>query len=182
VQRVVLVVRPEDRDAVAAVVAPVLGSREVWVVDGGAERHDSEWAALRVLAADIDAGELDVVAIHDGARPLASADLHRRVLDAAHRTGSAVPVLEVGPLSRRDGSPVASRLGAVQTPQAFAAVPLLAAYREADRLGFRGTDTAACWEEYVGTAVTAVPGDAGNLKVTFPEDVALAEELLSRRG
>lgn len=182
VHRIVLVVRPEDRAPVEEAVAPWLGGHDIWLTDGGAERHDSEWAALRVLAADIDAGELDVVAIHDGARPLASADLYRRVLDAAHRTGSAVPVREVGPLSRRNGSRVATRLGAVQTPQAFAAVPLLAAYREADRLGFRGTDTAACWEQYVGTPVTAVPGSAANLKVTFAEDVALAGELLTRRG
>lgn len=182
VQRVVLVVRTEDREAVAQAVAPALGEREVVLVDGGTERHDSEWAALRVLAADIDAGAIDVVAIHDGARPLAPVALHRRVLDTAHRTGAAVPVRPTGDLSRRDGSRLGMRLGAVQTPQGFAAAALLDAYRRAEADGFRGTDTAACWERYVGTPVTAVAGDATNLKVTWAEDVALADQLLGGPG
>ncbi|MGN6250396.1 MAG: IspD/TarI family cytidylyltransferase [Marmoricola sp.] len=182
VHRVVLVVRGEDREAVAEAVAPVLGSHDLWVVEGGAERHDSEWAALRVLATDIDGGAIDVVAIHDGARPLAPAALYRTVLDTAHRTGAAVPVVATGPLLRRDGTRLGARVGAVQTPQAFSAVPLLAAYRQAAIDGFRGTDTAACWERYAGTPVTAVPGTAGNLKITWPEDVGLAGALLSARG
>ena len=52
VRRLVLVVRPEDRGAVEQAVAPHLGDAEVLVVDGGATRHASEWAALRVLGAD----------------------------------------------------------------------------------------------------------------------------------
>ena len=75
VRRLVLVVRPEDRAAVEAAVAPHLTDREVLVVDGGATRHASEWAALRVLAPDIEAGEVDVVVVHDGARPLAGRPL-----------------------------------------------------------------------------------------------------------
>lgn len=181
VERLVLVVRPEDRDDVEAAVAPVLGERDVWLVDGGAERHDSEWAALQVLAPEVGAG-VDVIAIHDGARPLASAQLFREVLDTAHRTGAAVPVVAAGPFSHRDGRPEARRLAAVQTPQAFAAGPLLEAYRQAATDGFRGTDTAACWERYVGTPIATVPGSPRNLKVTFVEDLPLAEELVSPRG
>src|SRR5687768_1751924 len=66
VRRLVLVVRPEDRAAVEAAVAPHLGDREAIVVDGGATRHASEWAALRVLAPDITSGEVDVLVVHDG--------------------------------------------------------------------------------------------------------------------
>ena len=75
VRRLVLVVRPEDRAAVEAAVAPHLGEREVLVVDGGSTRHASEWAALQVLADDIASGEVDLGAVHDGARPLAGLDL-----------------------------------------------------------------------------------------------------------
>ena len=71
VRRVVIVVRPEDRAAVGEAVAPHLGDREVLVVDGGSTRHASEWAALQVLAPDVEAGEVEVVVVHDGARPLA---------------------------------------------------------------------------------------------------------------
>jgi 2-C-methyl-D-erythritol 4-phosphate cytidylyltransferase len=180
VHRIVLVVRPEDRGAVRDAVAPHLGAHDLWVVDGGAQRHDSEWHALRTLAVEIEEGELDVVAIHDAARPLAKEALWRAVIDTAAEHGGAIPVRPVPQLSRRDGTLAPGGLVAVQTPQAFRARELLAAYRRADEDGFVGTDTAACLERYADIAVVGVPSSAVNLKVTFPEDVELAESLLSR--
>lgn len=177
VRRLVLVVRPEDRGAVEAAVAPHLGDREVLVVDGGATRHASEWAAIRVLATDIVAGEVDVVAIHDGARPLAGVDLWAAVVAAAAKHGGAIPVVPVADLVRADLTPVAGSLGAVQTPQAFRADDVLAAYRAASEDGFDGTDTAACITAYRDVRIAAVPGSPLNVKVTFPEDVDLAVEL-----
>ena len=70
---------------------------------------------------------------------------------------------------------VEGELGAVQTPQAFRAGDLLAAYRAAADDGFEGTDTARAWRRTAMSAIAAVPGSPLNLKVTFPEDVALAE-------
>lgn len=182
VHRLVVVVRPEDHDDVAEALTPVLGTHDLWLVPGGAQRHDSEYAALRALARDIEAGDLDVVAIHDAARPLAPAELFRRVIDAAAEHGAAVPSLPAGTLSRADGTGPRTDLAAVQTPQAFAAGPLLECYRKADLDGFTGTDTAACLERYAGLAAHSVRGLPENLKVTFPGDLAVAAELLSRRG
>ena len=182
--RVVLVVRPEDRAAVTEAVAPHLGVHDLWVVDGGAARHDSEWQALQALAPDIEAGEIDVVAIHDAARPLADASLWRAVIDTAAVHGGAIPVTRSPQLSQRSGRLAPAGLLGVQTPQAFAAPALLAAYRAADADGFTGTDTAACLERYGapgGLSIRPVESSAANLKVTFPEDIALAEVLL-RRG
>jgi 2-C-methyl-D-erythritol 4-phosphate cytidylyltransferase len=68
----------------------------------------------------------------------------------------------------------------VQTPQAFRALPLLEAYERARRDGFVGTDTASCVERYTDIAVRCVPGDARNIKITFPEDLLLAERLLAK--
>ena len=169
VRRLVLVVRPEDRAAVEAAVAPHLGDREVLVVDGGATRHQSEWAAIRVLADEIASGDVDVVVVHDGARPLAGTDLWRAVVDAARETGGAIPVVRVTGLLHGDLSPVTDEVGAVQTPQAFRAPELLDAYRAAADDGFEGTDTAACVTAYADVAVAAVPSTSLNLKVTFPE-------------
>ena len=177
VRRLVLVVRPEDRAAVEAAVAPHLGDREVLVVDGGATRHASEWAAIRVLETDIVAGEVDVVAIHDGARPLAGVDLWAAVVAAAAEHGGAIPVVPVADLVRAGLTPVAGSLGAVQTPQAFRADDVLAAHRAASEDGFDGTDTAACVTAYRDVRIAAVPGSPLNVKVTFPEDVDLAVEL-----
>lgn len=181
VHRVVLVVRPEDRDAVSEAVVPHLGAHDLWVVDGGPERHESEWQAMRTLAADIEDGEIDVVAIHDAARPLAPASLWRTVIDAAAEHGGAIPVVPTPRLSRRDGSTAPRGLVGVQTPQAFRARQLLDAHRRAAAEGFVGTDTAACLERYADVVVVGVPSTAANLKVTFPEDVKLAEKLLSRQ-
>ncbi|HEX4189892.1 MAG TPA: IspD/TarI family cytidylyltransferase [Marmoricola sp.] len=178
VHRVVVVIRPEDREDVTAALAPHLGTRDLWLVEGGTERHDSEYRALGALRADIESGEIDVVAIHDAARPLASATLFRAAIDAAATHGSAVPALPVGPLNHLDGSLAAPGLATVQTPQAFAAGRLLVAYDAAAADGFRGTDTAACLERYADAPIHAVPGEAANLKVTFAEDLALAAELL----
>lgn len=182
VHRVVLVVRPEDREDVSEAIAPHLGAHDLWLVDGGEHRHDSEWQALQVLAADIENDELDVVVIHDAARPLAGAGLWRAVIDSAARHGGAIPVVESPHLSHLDGSLAPPRLVAVQTPQAFRARELLGAYRQAEADGFVGTDTAACLERYTDVAIAGVPSTAANLKVTFPEDLGLAEALLSQRG
>ena len=177
VGRLVLVVRPDDRAAVEEAVAPHLGDHEVLVVDGGTTRHASEWAALRVLADDITAGGIDVVAVHDGARPLAGTELWASVIAAARDVGGAIPVVPVTHLLHADLTPVTGEVGAVQTPQAFRAPELLQAYRSAAEDGFEGTDTAACVAAYADLAVAAVPSSALNLKVTFPEDVTLATEL-----
>jgi len=180
IRRLVVVHRPEDRADIERVLPAVLGPHDVWLVEGGAERHDSEWAALQALAADIDAGEIDVVAVHDAARPLATTELFDRVVGIAAHVGAAVPGVHAGPLSRRDGSAVVEELMAVQTPQAFRAPELLAAYRRAAADDFTGTDTAACLERYTDLPVAAVASDRRNLKITFPEDVTIAERLLSR--
>lgn len=180
VVRVLVVVRPEDRPAVAEALAPHLGDREVLLVDGGATRHASEWAAVRVLAPDVEAGAVDVVAVHDAARPLAGTTLWRAVLDAARTHGGAIPVVPVTDLVGPGGTPAPPGLASVQTPQAFAAPALLAAHRAAEEAGFEGTDTAACLAEYGETDVAAVPGSPLNLKITFPEDVELAARLTAR--
>ncbi len=180
VDRVVVVHRPQDRPEVDAAVARHGSGLDVLLVAGGDTRHASEWNALQALAKRIDAGELDVVAIHDTARPFAGPALFDAVLRAAAADGGAIPVrAQPGLLHRDPGAPrVETGLVAVQTPQAFRAAPLLGAYRRAEADGFTGTDTASCLEAYTDLRIRGVAAAATNLKITFPEDVALAERLL----
>ncbi len=181
VEQVAVVHRTEDaRDVAPLVTAWSRGAR---LVEGGPTRHASEWNALRALAPAIDAGELDVVAIHDTARPLAGRGLYDAVVTAAAEHGGAIPVRNLpGLLAADPGAGPTGALVAVQTPQAFRATELLAAYRAADEDGFEGTDTAACVERYTDLEIHAVPSPATNIKITFPEDVALAERLLGPAG
>jgi 2-C-methyl-D-erythritol 4-phosphate cytidylyltransferase len=104
------------------------------------------------------------------------------VLDVAHEHGGALPTRAQDALMRKDGDALNGRLASVQTPQAFRARPLLDAYRQAERDGFVGTDTASCVEQYTDLEIHCVPSPATNLKITFPEDVTLAERLLHKLG
>lgn len=174
--RVVVVVRPEDREELSQAIQPILETDEVWIVDGGTERHDSEWNALQTLRPLIESGDIDVVAIHDAARPLAPVGLFHDVVAAARRHGGAIPTVSVDQMLGTDHTD----LVAVQTPQAFRALDLLDAYRQADAAGFRGTDTASCVERFTGLAIVGVASTQANLKVTYAEDLAVAEVLLLR--
>jgi 2-C-methyl-D-erythritol 4-phosphate cytidylyltransferase len=183
VDPVVVVVRAADVEAVRELVEGHLPEgREVVLVTGGPTRHESEWRGLAPLRSRIEAGTLDVVAIHDGARPLADVALFDATCRAALEHGGALPARPQPGLVTRDGCRHVTGLVAVQTPQAFRAGPLLDAYVRAEADGFSGTDTASCVAAYTDLAVLGVPAPATNLKVTFAEDLALAERLLSPRS
>jgi len=204
----VVVVRPEDVRLAEEVLHREARGLEVQLVVGGATRHRSEDAALAHLAPFVEAGELDVVAVHDGARPLAGPGLFRSVIGTAGAVGGAVPVLPAKgllptappvPLSADPSAPsgtpgppdpldplgplgpldLSRRLARVQTPQAFRAKDLLAAYTAALDAGFQGTDTASTIERFSHLVVQAVAGSPANLKVTYPHDLLLAERLLA---
>jgi 2-C-methyl-D-erythritol 4-phosphate cytidylyltransferase len=187
VERLLLVVRPEDSGLAAEVLGRELPGVAVDLIHGGATRHESEYQALRQLAPEIRAGRIEIVLIHDAARPLASAAMVERVLAAARRSGGAMPGVPLDGVLAVDGGgqlahPVSSPLVAVQTPQAFRARPLLEAHEAAARDGFTGTDTASCVERYSRLEVRMVAGEESNLKVTFPDDLFIAERLLARSG
>ena len=180
---VLLVARERDRAEAAAAVAGCGGGIEIVV--GGETRQDSELAGLRRLAARIAAGDVDTVLIHDGARPLAGPGLVGRVLAAARRSGGAVPGLPRTDLVATDAGggllgPAPDGLVAVQTPQAFRAAPLLAAYEAAAGAGFVGTDTASCVARFEpAVAVRGVAGEGRNFKITYAHDLVVAEAVLA---
>jgi 2-C-methyl-D-erythritol 4-phosphate cytidylyltransferase len=184
--RLVLVVRAEDRDLAAQVLDRELPGVPVDLVTGGQTRHESEYRALLHLAEEIGRGAIDVVLVHDAARPLAPPKLVEEVLATAIRTGSAVPAVPLESLVGVDEEGRMSPAGGtglvgVQTPQAFKASRLLAAYQAASADGFTGTDTAACLERYEGVPVQVVDGDPRNIKVTYADDLVTAE-LIIRMG
>jgi 2-C-methyl-D-erythritol 4-phosphate cytidylyltransferase len=179
VRRVVLVVRDGEQDAVREIVEPFLSDEppEVAMVVGGSTRHASEWAALTLLASEIEAGALDVVAMHDAARPFAGIPLYEAVLAAALEHGGAIPVAHLADLVAADGSPLPGDLVGVQTPQAFRAADLLRAHLEAAADGFEATDTAGILTRYTDLPVAAVDSDEGNLKITVAADLVVAEAI-----
>lgn len=148
------------------------------VVAGGETRWHSVKNALDTLN---DVNGIDVIAVHDGVRPLASVELIARTLDTARNSGSAIPVVALNDSVRQVEGETSramdrSTLRAVQTPQVFDARLLMDAYRQPYESTF--TDDASVVER-AGHRVSLVEGDPQNLKVTRPMDLALAEYLLN---
>lgn len=186
ITRTVLVYRSGERDLAHETVTTELPDATVELVEGGDSRHASEFNVLRHLANDIEPGAVDVVLIHDAARPLAGHDMFVTALSVAREFGGAIPALTIPDVVHRGPAGVESasgrgRLVRVQTPQAFRAEPLLRAYRAAATEGFEGTDTSSCIEKYTDEQVRTFSGDEANLKVTYSYDVAVAGRLLSLR-
>jgi 2-C-methyl-D-erythritol 4-phosphate cytidylyltransferase len=152
------------------------------VVAGGESRQDSVARALASLPDDVD-----VVLVHDAARPLAPTALVARVVAAVQAGADAVvPGLPVADTVKRvdTGEQVLetvdrSTLRAVQTPQGFRRTTLAAAHAAADPAA-PATDDAGLVEAAGGTVVV-VPGDEEAFKVTRPLDLVLAEAVLARR-
>jgi len=178
---VVVVLAPGDEVIGAAMVEE--GLADVAVV-GGAERAESVRAALAVI--DEDAA---VIVVHDAARPLASAQLHRAVVAAVHAGAeAAIPAIPVTDTVKRvrhdaDGRAVVDQtidrsvLVAVQTPQAFRADVL----RHAHSGAADATDDAVLVEA-AGGIVVVIEGETTNLKITGPNDLAIANVLLADLG
>src|SRR3954447_4067006 len=185
VARSALVYRRGERELAQQTLTSELPTAKVELVEGGDSRHASEFHVLRYLADDIESGAVDVVLIHDAARPLAGRDMFVTALSIAREFGGAIPALTIPDVVQQGPEGVGStsgmgRLVRVQTPQAFRARPLLRAYRAAAAEGFDGTDTSSCIEKYTDEQVRTFPGAEGNLKVTYAHDVAVAGHLLSQ--
>lgn len=183
--RTVLVIRPDDRARAMKTLDREVPDLNVEIIDGGGSRHQSEHKALEYLAPDIESGAVDIVLMHDAARPLAGPGMMRAAISVARAFGGAVPGVEAHDLVTMDsdGSIGELRPGGryirVQTPQAFLAEPLLHAYRDAAAEHFEGTDTSSSVERFSGIEVRSFQGDPRNLKVTFSQDLLLAERLLA---
>ena len=175
--RSILVINPDDEDFAREALIKDGALANTEIVHGGATRHESEYKALQYLKADIEAGLIDFVLIHDGARPLATPELFVAIADGAKTHGGAIPTIALDP--REMDTAREETVARVQTPQGFRAPQLLQAYEKAAAAGFIGTDTAACMEEFFPEVNTvAVPGDIFNIKITYPQDLAIAELLV----
>lgn len=148
------------------------------VCEGGKRRQDSVLNGLNSLS------ECDWVVIHDGARPLVTTELIENGLDTAEETGAAiaaVPMTDTIKMAADDltiqGTPPRQSLWAAQTPQVFRYDIITNAYR---KLKYEVTDDARA-VELMGGSVKIYPGSNDNIKITTPEDLAIAEILLTKR-
>lgn len=148
------------------------------VVAGGSSRQESVHLGLNALS-----GEVQLVAVHDGARPLVSWQMIDRVIRAANTYGAAAPAIPVKDTIKVvkggvvEQTPDRSTLFAVQTPQVFDFDLLRGALKKVEQEQLQVTDDCSAVEQ-MGMRVKIVEGDERNLKVTTPLDLKIAQMLL----
>lgn len=151
------------------------------IVDGGRERQDSVALALRVVPRDCE-----VVLIHDGVRPLVTAEVITGVIEGARRHGAALAGIPVRDTVKQvqEGQVTSTldrgTLRLAQTPQGFRADLIRRAHELALGDQVSATDDAVLVER-LGIPVRVVPGSEENIKVTTPADLIVAEAILAAR-
>jgi 2-C-methyl-D-erythritol 4-phosphate cytidylyltransferase len=151
-------------------------------VAGGDTRQRSVSLGLKALPST---GGL--VVVHDAARPLVTAGMIDAACDIPRGADGVIIASEVtDTIKIVEGgfvvsTPERGSLVAVQTPQAFKVAVLLKAHQAAREQRFGGTDDAVLVER-IGGKVAVIPGSRDNIKVTYPEDLALAEAIIAERS
>jgi 2-C-methyl-D-erythritol 4-phosphate cytidylyltransferase / 2-C-methyl-D-erythritol 2,4-cyclodiphosphate synthase len=173
------VVNPDD---IAIFNEAVASLRHQPPTNGGATRQASVHAGLEALAAE----KPDIVLIHDAARPFVTPAVISRAIDAAERTGAAVPAIAVTDTIKQvsdsgdvEATPDRARLRIAQTPQAFRFDVILDAHRRAARDGRSDFTDDAALAEWAGLTVATFEGDPANMKLTTPEDFVREEARLA---
>jgi 2-C-methyl-D-erythritol 4-phosphate cytidylyltransferase/2-C-methyl-D-erythritol 2,4-cyclodiphosphate synthase len=173
------VVNPDDAAIFDEAVA---GLRHQPPTNGGATRQASVHAGLEALARE----KPDTVLIHDAARPFVTRAVISRAIEAAGRTGAAVPAIavtdtikQVGDTGNVEATPDRARLRIAQTPQAFRCDVILEAHRRAARDGRSDFTDDAALAEWAGLTVATFEGDPANMKLTTPEDFIREEARLA---
>jgi 2-C-methyl-D-erythritol 4-phosphate cytidylyltransferase len=181
---ITLVTPPEELDWVSdQILTPLALETPVFLCAGGRERQDS----VRLGLDAVDPAHR-LVAIHDGVRPLIRPQQIASCLQAADRFGAALLAVPVADTLKLAGEGLTvgetlSREGVwqAQTPQCFDLELIRRAHHKAYNEGVQGTDDAALVER-LGLPVHLVAGSRRNIKVTTPEDLALAESLMRSKG
>ena len=183
IDEIIPILSPEDMDdCLRDVIEQYRITKVKTLVAGGRERQDSVFHGLQKIGNDTA-----IVIVHDGVRPLVTPDLIREAVGHAKRgecIAVGVPIKDT--IKEVDENKIVSRtlergrLWSIQTPQAFPVAILRRAYEESYRRKIYGTDDATLVERTGGT-VRVIMGSYENIKITTPEDLILAEEILRRR-
>ncbi len=176
IEQLIVVTAEENRERVQAICP------RAEVVPGGAQRHLSVWNGLEALNS-----ECDLVAVHDGARPLIRKEVILQTLNTAAKAGAAACARKVTETMKRadessrvTGSVDRENLWAMETPQTFRVDLIRKAYRKILESGQVVTDEVSAVEA-LGEPVYLVEDPHPNLKVTYPADLILAARLLSAK-
>ncbi len=192
VDEIILVARKDRQDTYRNLASEHRISKLTSAIPGGIERQDSVWCGIQAVSPNSK-----IVLIHDSARALVTSDIISRCVGVARQTGAVIPVTRIKDTIKRaisranthsNGSSLLvettvdrSLLWAAQTPQTFWTDLIRRAYELVTRDHLVITDDASA-VEHLGHPVSMVECDSSNLKITTPEDLLLAEVILSKRN
>ena len=198
VDEIVVVCGEEDREYCSSEIIDKFGFTKVKsIVAGGRERYHSVYnglKALRCIAEGAGCDPCDIVFIHDAARPFVDEEIIRRAYDATmqyHASVVAVPAKDTVKIADAEGFAVETinrnMVWQMQTPQTFDFYEIYNAYSrlietedEIKAKGVEVTDDAMVLELFSDTRVKLVMGDYGNIKITTPDDMVFAENIIGR--
>jgi 2-C-methyl-D-erythritol 4-phosphate cytidylyltransferase len=178
IDRIIVAAPQESVEEVRKLVAGAGFSKSVSVVQGGARRQDSVAVAMQHLGHDTT-----LVAVHDAVRPFVKVDEIEAVILEAQKSGAAllaIPIVDTVKQIRKDvidSTLTREHLVLAQTPQAFRIEVLREAFERARRDEYYGTDESSLVER-LGLPVAVVRGSERNIKITRPDDLALARFFL----
>lgn len=181
VDLIVVTVPPGDEDSCRSrILTPFNLTKVKEIIVGGATRQASVYNGLLRL------DDTDLVAIHDGVRPLVTPEVITETFKAAEASGAALACVSVrDTIKKKRGTHLETipraDLWLAHTPQTFRTRLILEAHEKALKDGFSGTDDAALVER-LGHPVTIVEDSPDNMKITTPEDLDLAKMVLNRRA
>ena len=181
ISEIVLVISKEYIDYVKnEILAKCNIKKPVLLAEGGIERQQSVYNGLKVLPKDAD-----IVVIHDGARPLITPTVIEKSIEAAQDFGSAVVGVPAKDTIKQvnEGGSIAKTLNRgllwyAQTPQTFRCDIITKAHEKAKNANFTGTDDASLVER-LNIPVKLVMGEYRNIKITTPEDLIIAQNLMN---
>lgn len=180
--QVILVVNELEVDIIRQVLAEAnMNDDKIEIVKGGSERQYSVYNGLQAVREE-------VVLVHDGARPFVTHEMITQCYELAKNGHPSIVAVPVKDTMKRviNGmvveTPNREEMYSVQTPQASPTRLLKQAHEAASVAAFLGTDEASLIEKYTNTSVHVVKGAYTNIKLTTPEDLILANQLLASRS
>ncbi|MCR8854231.1 2-C-methyl-D-erythritol 4-phosphate cytidylyltransferase [Lysinibacillus fusiformis] len=176
-----LAVKPEERIYIQELLDEYRITKVKGVPDGGAERQHSVHSCMKEMQ------QVDIVLVHDAARPFITHDIIANLVQSAHDFGAAIAGVRAKDTMKKVRNGVIEEtvdrdsLWMIQTPQAFRFDLIVEAEDIAEKVGFLGTDEAMLVER-LGHTVHIVESSYENVKMTTQEDLLFGEAILRKRA
>jgi 2-C-methyl-D-erythritol 4-phosphate cytidylyltransferase len=180
IEEIYLVVPPDDLDTcLERWVSSLILHKRIHIVAGGLERQNSVYRGIQAVSKR----RCEIVVIHDAVRPFVSSRIIEACVEEAQVSGACIvgmPAMETAKMvnsGQIERTLDRNSIWMAQTPQAFKLDLIRTAHENANLEGFMGTDDAMLVER-LGRKIRIIPGSRLNMKITTPEDLALAEGLI----